>query len=97
MIPGFNKYASLPNAKTLREAVVSLYGAKCVICGFADSRALQVDHKHNNGARERKRLSYYQILKRALEHPDDYQLLCANCNWIKEFEYKEYLKQINPK
>lgn len=22
----------------------------------------------------------------------DYQLLCANCNWIKRYENKEYMK-----
>lgn len=30
-------------------------------------------------------------MRRIIEHPDDYQLLCANCNWIKRHENSEVL------
>ena len=91
MIKGFNKYHSLPTAADLRKAVVSLYGAVCAHCGFTDIRALQLDHKFGNGAYERKKLKLAgsSLYRRVLQNPDEYQLLCANCNWIKKVENNE--------
>ena len=89
MIKGFNKYHSLPTAADLRKAVVSLYGAVCAHCGFTDIRALQLDHKHGGGGREARRLGAYSMYKRVLKYPEQYQLLCANCNWIKRVENNE--------
>lgn len=72
--------------RKLRQEVLEKFGARCVICGYAtDSRALELDHVNNNGTTERKTMRHSEILKRALEHPEEYQLLCANCNRIKEY------------
>lgn len=86
---GFCKHYNLPTVGDLRKAIFALYGAKCARCPWTDPRALQLDHKHGNGSHERKRLSTYQIYKRVLAHPEDYQLLCANCNWLKRYENSE--------
>lgn len=70
-----------------RAKVFELLGNVCKRCAFTDQRALQVDHVNGNGASERKLLKgAYSRLKRVMEYPEDYQLLCANCNWIKRHE-----------
>lgn len=64
------------------------YGNKCVRCGFDDPRALALDHVNDNGAEERRNSHRIQIWVKIIKEgfPDCYQVLCANCNAIKEFE-----------
>lgn len=70
-----------------RFKTLELLGGACKRCGFADWRALQIDHVKGNGAEERRTIkNNYSMLKRVREYPEDYQLLCANCNWIKRHE-----------
>lgn len=81
--------------KKLRHNIFKKYGNKCVKCGFSDWRALQIDHKNGGGQKERNKISKSKYLKKVLEDDNNnYQLLCANCNWIKRFENREIsLKQ----
>lgn len=52
--------------------------------GCTDIRCLQIDHVNGGGVKEVKALSYTVRLKMYLEDiTGKYQLLCANCNWIK--------------
>ena len=68
-----------------RTAVVALLGGRCIQCGFADARALCVDHIENGGSAERRKLGgTLAVLKKVLRDAQGYQLLCANCNLIKE-------------
>jgi len=81
----------LKRHQILRFKVLQKLGNKCVRCGFDDWRALQVDHVKNNGHEERKKLRPRELYEKILELPKDeleenYQLLCANCNWIKKYE-----------
>lgn len=67
-------------------------GGRCVKCGYSDSRALQIDHIHGGGNRERGTLWNTQMQRKilsSLEWEDEYQLLCANCNAIKRVENGE--------
>lgn len=54
--------------------------------GCADPRCLQIDHVHGGGCAERlkngtsQELLHYAVLR---DETSKYQLLCANCNWIK--------------
>jgi hypothetical protein len=82
--------------KKLKEQVIAHLGGKCKHCGFADVRALQIDHVFNDGYAERKKTSGIRnsatckYLRHVLADEEGrYQLLCANCNWIKFFEDKE--------
>jgi len=75
---------------------IGAMGGSCFQCGFADRRALQIDHVNGGGTQERKKLSYMQQHKRALEFPEEYQLLCANCNWIKKTENNENRTVVEP-
>jgi hypothetical protein len=74
--------------------LLELLGSHCVRCGFADIRALQIDHINGQGKKEFQKfkgnISLYRFY---LKNPDlakkYLQVLCANCNWIKRFENKE--------
>ena len=69
--------------------VVEALGAVCADCGYTDIRALEIDHVHDNGAEHRKSgrgASYYKSM---LDHLDEYQVLCSNCNQIKRHDYSK--------
>ena len=58
-----------------------------------DKRCLQIDHIHGNGLEKKKGIStHYYLHLLGLSEDElktDYQLLCANCNWIKRVENNE--------
>jgi len=77
-----------------REEIFDKLGHVCSECGFSDKRALQIDHVHGRGKEDHKQYhrnsNYY---KKVLADADgSFQILCANCNWIKRYENGE-----NPK
>ena len=89
--------------KMLREKAIELLGNKCVNCGFSDKRALQIDHINGGGRKDKRNLKGKQgylktVIESILSKENKYQLLCANCNWIKRVENgeensgKHYLK-----
>jgi len=74
-----------------RKAVFDLLGDKCVRCGFSDKRALQVDHvngRRGESGTHTGRYLYRQIILGKLPK-EGFQVLCANCNWIKRSENNE--------
>lgn len=76
--------------RELRIAALDKYGNACRRCGFKDTRALQFDHVNGGGNKERMSIPRITFLRDVLK--DDgtkYQLLCANCNWIKRHENNE--------
>lgn len=80
--------------KRLREEIITKLGGKCAKCGFTDARALQIDHVNGGGTKDRKsharQVYYYRyVLSRIEPDAGEYQLLCANCNWIKRTEKQE--------
>lgn len=76
--------------RELKERAYESMGGKCSRCGFDDPRALQVDHVSGGGSQDKtqhnRELYYRNIIK---NNNGKYQLLCANCNWIKRWEKKE--------
>jgi len=85
--------------KELRLKVIEKFGGKCIRCGFSDWRALQIDHINGGGLKERikhrKAGGGDGFNRRILKDTSNkYQLLCANCNWIKRFENKETRKGV---
>ena len=82
----------------IRAEIHRLLGGKC--CNpfnrnhgdfLDDPRCLQVDHVNGNGYEERHQFSSFysyqkNILRKIKAGSKDYQLLCANCNWIKRWE-----------
>jgi hypothetical protein len=75
----------------VRRKAMERLGGKCSRCGFSDWRALQFDHVKGGGRKLRDKRGYNlaaQILRG--RHPEGkFQLLCANCNWIKRWENGE--------
>lgn len=75
-----------------RQDIFNLLGNKCAHCGNTDPRVLQIDHKNGGGRKDtqnqRNSQAYYRkVLKLG---SSSYQLLCANCNWIKRYENHEH-------
>jgi len=65
-------------------------GGSCAQCGFTDIRALQIDHKNGDGSAQRREIGgLHRMYRDILKNPVPYQLLCANCNWIKRYENGE--------
>ena len=95
------EYKAKKNARTretraqLRLEILNHYSNNslvCAHCGYDDVRALDLDHVENCGGEHRKKVGrrgatydIYAELKRN-GFPDGYQVLCRNCNWIKEIE-----------
>lgn len=65
----------------------------CAKCGFADMRALQLDHVAGDGTADRKMRGPISMLLAIVrgENHGQFQILCANCNWIKRCENNEAL------
>lgn len=83
----------------LKHEIFILLGNKCQRCGFNDARAFQIDHVKGDGCKEMMSLQrknivryYRKVLESIKNGENKYQLLCANCNWIKRVEKKEYKK-----
>lgn len=81
---------------SMRKDLIDFMGGKCIKCGFKDIRALQIDHVNGGGKKEHKNNLLLKSPKTYKEHitknRGDYQLLCANCNWIKRHENQENRK-----
>lgn len=73
----------------IRNEAIEILGEKCNKCNEFNKRVLNIDHIKGKGCKERREIGIYRMCKRVKIHPEDYQLLCANCNWIKRFENKE--------
>jgi len=81
------------HTKKLRYQVLSHYSGSdqpfCKQCGHSDIRALCIDHINNDGVSDRKVNGKAQAFLRYLirnSYPEGYQILCANCNLVKEIE-----------
>ena len=79
-----------------RAEILRLLGGKCRRCGFDDERVLQIDHVNGGGSAEVRPGNRYQVILSRLNmgSTDYYQLLCANCNWIKKAERMETVKRL---
>lgn len=75
-----------------KELVLNLYGGKCTCCGESQFEFLSLDHKNNDGFKEKvngRRSSLFNALYRdySAGKPlrDDLQIHCYNCNCAKGF------------
>ena len=71
-----------------RQVFFDILGSDCKSCGFKDKRALQIDHINDDGGQQRKKFGgsaneYKYYAKNRDEIHINFQILCANCNWIK--------------
>lgn len=85
------------NGMSVKLEIIEMLGGKCVRCGYKDYRALQIDHIKSGGSKERKSYNnpilYYKMILESIKNNErKFQLLCANCNWIKKHDNKETRK-----
>lgn len=82
----------------------AVLGNKCTRCDWTDIRALQIDHINGDGYKYRQRSpttgkklcpGLGNIYTQIIEGSSDYQILCANCNWIKRVENGETKKRMD--
>ena len=89
----------------IKKEILRLLGGKCANpynfphpdwCNSPE--CLQIDHVHGHGKQEKRKFNghqdlgsnhYYRILNAIKNGSKNYQLLCANCNWIKRFKNNE--------
>lgn len=79
-----------------KKKVYEALGNVCTHCGFSDYRALQIDHVHGFGKRDKinkrhtnAKAFYLFVYESVSKNEGKYQILCANCNWIKRYSQKE--------
>lgn len=89
------KYNAQSRKAKVKERLLlfKMYGCKCAMCGYADMRALTLDHVLNNGSAERLELGERGVYRRAKQtyRPDEYQVLCMNCQFIKRHSILNYI------
>jgi hypothetical protein len=74
-----------------RLRAIAIYGGACSRCGFTDERALQFDHIKGGGSSVARNSTYWRRI--IVAHGSGvYDLLCANCNWIKKRENGEVVR-----
>lgn len=86
------RFKAIEKRKKIRFMILEKLGGKCSNCGIDDFRVLQIDHVNGGGVREIKNFGgrnqefFNNILN---DKSGKYQLLCANCNWIKRYNRNE--------
>ena len=84
------RYAAHSRAakKRVKDGLFELYGKVCASCGFADIRALSLDHVNHDGAEERQQMHQGGMYRQALANyqPERYRTLCMNCQFISRHE-----------
>lgn len=78
-------YGKRDRAKLKLDAIKA-FGGKCECCDEQHPYFLSLDHKNNDGAKQREQFNEQQIYRIARKEGwprDKYQLLCMNCNFAK--------------
>jgi hypothetical protein len=70
-------------ASRVKKEVINFYAGQCVCCGENDIDVLNIDHINQDGSILRRLYPsqnkiYFWLRKNG--YPDDYQVLCCNCN-----------------
>jgi hypothetical protein len=79
--------------KQLRYKIINYYSngtMKCIRCGFSDIRALTIDHINGGGCDHKKQINRpLMTWIKQNNFPDGFQILCMNCQKIKQIENGE--------
>jgi hypothetical protein len=85
--------------ENLRREVFSHYSPNltCQCCGEPHIEFLTLDHIHGDGYKEREEHNRDFILwVKQQGYPDGYQVLCMNCNFLKDNLDKRFCKVHHP-
>ena len=79
-----------------RHLQLEILGGRCSKCGITDKRVLQIDHVQGDGNLAHNKLGkmppkkVFRLIEESLAKDENrFQLLCANCNWIKRYNNDE--------
>lgn len=66
----------------MRREIITHYGSKCRCCDESIYGFLTIQHKNNDGSKERQKIGTIQVLRKIINtgFPDSYEILCFNCN-----------------
>jgi hypothetical protein len=71
----------------LKKQAIEILGGKCIVCGLADLRVLQINHKKGYGGKEaRFGQDMYRAIVKEFRLIEDLNVMCANHNIIYEYE-----------
>lgn len=72
----------------IKQEMVAAYGGQCACCGEKNPKFLSLDHKNNDGHRDRRRdvILWYHLKKQGWPK-DHHQILCFNCNLGRAANY----------
>src|SRR2546423_119951 len=74
--------------RQLKLRMFGLFGNKCESCGTTDPRVLEVNHRNGGGSKERSSKGHWTLyleLVHGKRDIVDFNLLCANCNILHEY------------
>lgn len=77
------------NAKIERYALIQDLGGRCNRCGEDDVRVLDFDHIDDDGSEHRRNNKTRNAQDLVKLHPHKFQILCKNCNWLKELNRRK--------
>ena len=93
--PGYGTSKSRFYRRKKRLQLINDFGACCAHCGYDNIIALDFDHIFNDGYLVRgKTGSGSDRLIEIEKSPSRFQLLCKNCNWIKEYERRQNAQRL---
>jgi hypothetical protein len=81
----------------IKEKVINGYGGKCKCCGETLLDFLTIDHINNDGAIHRKEFGRAGKIHRWIisnNFPEEFQVLCFNCNYSKFLNNGKCIHQI---
>jgi hypothetical protein len=73
-----------------RKDLLIQHGGKCVHCGIDNLDVLDFDHINNDGHKDSRK----NIIFLVKQDPSRFQVLCKNCNWLKELTRRRNAKQV---
>lgn len=90
-----NRCTTNARRQAYRLQIFDKLGHQCKHCGFADKRALQIDHVFGGSKHGKLDGIDIALYKKVLaDTTGRFQILCANCNWIKRYTNHELKKGI---
>jgi len=89
----YRAYTARDRRLRVKARIAAILGAECLRCGYDDPRALCYDHVADDGHLDifKGASRWSWILRNVAEALQRIQVLCANCNLVKEIERRKSL------